>query len=79
MNTVIFCKSCGNVFNLLYRYCPFCGNKKKETEQFPALLEKTFDKIDTVRTRNYISRLSILEQKLTVLEKELSAIITDKR
>jgi hypothetical protein len=79
VNTVIFCPACGNSFDILYQYCPFCGIKKSGYEPLGSLLDRSFKKIEKVRAKNYLLRLSILEHKLVTMEKELDAFVLGKR
>ncbi|MBN1797805.1 MAG: hypothetical protein JW822_04455 [Spirochaetales bacterium] len=79
MKAVTFCKACGNILNVSFNFCPFCGIPKKGKATMNEIVDDSLQQIDTKSRTSYLKRLGHLEKQLMDLEKELNSIIILKK
>jgi len=75
MKAVTFCKHCGNILNVSFNFCPFCGIPKKGESTMDEIVDNSLQQIETKSKTNYLKRLDNLEKQLMNLENELNSII----
>jgi hypothetical protein len=75
MKAVTFCKHCGNILNVAFNFCPFCGIPKKNPVTMEEIVNKSLHQLTEKNKTNYLKRLDHLEKQLRNLEKELDSII----
>jgi hypothetical protein len=75
MKAVTFCKHCGNILNVAFNFCPFCGIPKKNSVTMDDIVDKSLHQLKEKSKTNYLKRLDNLEKQLRTLEKELDSII----
>ena len=73
MKTVTFCKLCGNVVNAEFRYCPYCGNKRK-VRDMDEIIDSSLSKVKPPVLPWRLVHLQKIEKKLEALEHELETI-----
>jgi RNA polymerase subunit RPABC4/transcription elongation factor Spt4 len=79
MKAVTFCKHCGNILNISFNFCPFCGIPKKNNVSMEEIVDTSLQRIKERNKTNYLKRLDHLEEQLRTLEKELDSIIILKK
>ncbi len=79
MSALGFCRECGNMIQRHYHYCPFCGDRQGQAPVPPGEMPRPSRQEDPVtRARGYLDRLSRLENRLILLDRELDSLI-DRR
>jgi predicted amidophosphoribosyltransferase len=75
MKAVTFCKHCGNILNVSYNFCPFCGIPQKGKVTMTEIVNQSIKRMENKSNTHYLKRLDHLEKQLKDLEKELDSII----
>lgn len=58
-----------------FAFCPYCGTSLDSILEWEISLEKSLEKIRRLHQRHYLLRLSVLAEKLNLLDEELSALL----
>jgi uncharacterized Zn finger protein (UPF0148 family) len=75
MKAVTFCRACGNILNVAFNFCPFCGVPKKGNRTMDEIVDRSLQQIEHKSRTDYLKKLGHLEKQLMNLEKELNSII----
>jgi len=75
MESIFCCKRCGNVATDGFVFCPYCGTRLEPFLEWKTSLEKDLEKIKRLHQRHYLLRLSVLANKLNLLDEELEALL----
>ncbi len=72
------CRYCKMDLDILFIYCPWCGERVKEEGLFKPLALSAFVKGAQDRKSLYIERLNFLEDRLEQLEEEINKSFPEK-
>jgi hypothetical protein len=78
MSALGFCRECGNMIQKHYHYCPFCGDRQgREPVAVGAARPRKAGY--ATRTRGYLDRLQHLDERLSLIDRELNEFIARPR
>ena len=80
MEKVRFCRHCGELLEIQWIHCPWCGFEVVRTrEAWKAMVDESLDKTENVFKKERIGILDDISGQLDALESELDAFLAGRR
>ena len=79
MDSVCFCRECGELLEERWLYCPRCGNERpRDRVSWEAVIDESLDRAELEQVRGKMGLLDDISGRLDELEGELDAFLAGK-